>query len=97
MIYVLTNVSKTQDVPLDGTIRDFKIRYGKGLLRLHKVKISSGNVPRELHYGFPAVASFSATSNCLLCRTLQYVSINCLCHFKAYYAFLRNLLQRLST
>ena len=44
MIYVLTNVGKTQDVPLDGTIRDFKIRYGKGLLRLHKVKITSGDV-----------------------------------------------------
>ena len=44
MIYVLTNVSKTQDVPLDGTIRDFKIRYGKGLLRLHKVKITSCDV-----------------------------------------------------
>ena len=24
--------------------RDFKIRYGKGLLRLHKVKITSGDV-----------------------------------------------------
>ena len=44
MIYVLTNVGKTQDVPLDGTIRDFKIRYGKGLLPLHKVKITSGDV-----------------------------------------------------
>ena len=28
---------------------------------------------------FPSVASFSAASNCLLCRTLHYVSINC--HF----------------
>ena len=61
-------------------IRDFKIRYGKGLLWLHKVKITVTS-PCELQYGFPAVASFSPASNYLLCRTLHYVSINC--HFVA--------------
>ena len=71
MIYVLTNVSKTQDVPLDGTIRDFKIRYGKGLLRLHKVKITSGDVTTRVAVQLSRRSSFSAVSNCLLCRTLR--------------------------
>ena len=82
MIYVLTNVSKTQDVPLDGTIRDFKIRYGKGLLRLHEVKITSGDVTMRV------AVRLSRRSLVFCCVKLP--SLPCT-------AFLRSLLQRLST
>ena len=49
-----------------------------GYIRSKSLPVTS---PRELQYGFPAVASFSASSTCLLCRTLHYMSINC--HFFA--------------
>ena len=61
-----------------GTLRFATARGYYGYIRSKSLPVTS---PRELQYGFPPVASFSAASNCLLCRTLHYVSINC--HFFA--------------
>ena len=61
-----------------GTLRLATARGHYGYVRSKSLPVTSA---RELQYGFPAVASFSAASNCLLCRTLHYVSINC--HFFA--------------
>ena len=64
-------------------VRDFKIRYGKGLLRLHKVKITSGDYhhassstafPPQPRFLLRQIAFFAVLQ-------LHYVSINC--HFFA--------------
>ena len=61
-----------------GTLRFATARGYYGYIRSKSFPVTS---PREMQNGFPAVASFSATSNCLLFRILHYVSNNC--HFFA--------------
>ena len=69
---------RRQPLTIVGTLSFARARGYYGYIRSKSLPLTS---PRELQYGFPAVASFSATSNCLLFRTLHYVSINC--HFFA--------------
>ena len=57
-----------------GTLRFTMARGYYGYIRSKSLSVMS---PRKLQYGFPAVASFSATSNCLFCLIYHYVSINC--------------------
>ena len=51
-----------------GTLRFATARGYYGYIRSKSLPVTS---PCELQYDFPALASFSAASNCLLCRTLH--------------------------
>ena len=66
---MLVKLRMSRCTVLLGTLRFATARGYYGYIRSKSLPVTS---PRELQYGFPAVASFSAVSNCLLCRTLEY-------------------------